>query len=177
MIILGVDPGSRSTGYGVVSVEGNRIRCVDYGAIRPKGRPQELPMQERLKTIFDGLEAVILQHRPEVAAVESVFHAANVKSALTLGHVRGVVLLALANSGVALREYSPLEVKRAVAGYGRADKQQVQTMVRMLLKLAELPQPHDASDALAIALCQAFSGGRTTRRHRRWRSAEVSSSG
>ncbi len=133
-------------------------------------------MQERLKAIFDGLQTVILRHGPQVAAVESVFHAANVKSALTLGHVRGIVLLAVANSGLTLREYSPLEVKKAVAGYGRADKQQVQTMVRMLLNLPELPQPHDASDALAIALCQAFSGGRTARRHRRWRSAEVSGS-
>ena len=173
MIVLGVDPGSRCTGYGIVSVEGSRFRCIDYGAIRPAGRSGEAPLQERLKAVFQGLEEVILRHRPEVAAVESVFHAANVKSALMLGHVRGVVLLAVARHDLVLHEYSPLEVKKAVAGYGRADKQQVQTMVRMLLNLPTVPEPHDASDALAIALCQAFSGGLPRRRHRRWRSIEV----
>ncbi len=130
-------------------------------------------MPGRLKAIFDGLETVIREFRPEVAAVESVFHAANVKSALTLGHVRGVVLLALTNHELPLLEFSPLEVKKAVTGYGRADKQQVQHMVRMLLNLPEPPTPHDASDALAIALCHTFSGGKTGRRHRRWRSVEI----
>lgn len=173
MMVLGVDPGSRCTGYGIVAVEGNHIRCVDYGAIRPVGASGTPPIPERLKVIFDGLEEVISRHQPQVAVVESVFHAANVKSALTLGHVRGVVLLALAAHGLPIQEFSPLEIKKAVAGYGRADKRQVQTMVKMLLKLPEIPEPHDASDALAIALCHAFSGGRSVRRHRRWRSIQA----
>lgn len=174
MVIMGVDPGSRVTGFGVISLEGNRVRCLDYGAIRTvAGRQAVPPVCDRLNLIFQGLQKVIAQHSPDVVAVEGVFHAANVKSALTLGHVRGVVLLAVAQAGIPLSEFSPLEVKKAVAGYGRADKSQVQSMVQVLLHLRTLPEPHDASDALALALCQAFSGGETRRKQRRWRSYEV----
>jgi crossover junction endodeoxyribonuclease RuvC len=173
MMVMGIDPGSRVTGYGFVAEEGGRLGCVDYGVIRPQARGPTEPIATRLKIIFDGLCLIIRRHSPDVVAVESVFHAANVKSALTLGHVRGVVLLAAVSEGLPLIEYSPLEVKKAVTGYGRADKHQIQTMVKTLLRLDRVPEPHDAADALAIALCQAFGGASRGRRNRRWSAAEV----
>lgn len=157
MIIMGVDPGTRATGFGVISLQGSRCNCLDFGAIKPRIRDGSSSIGERLRYIHEELVSLIETYEPEVLAVEGVFHAANVKSALTLGHARGVILLAAAQHSVGLVEYSPLEVKKAVVGYGRADKSQVQLMVQRLLNLKERPQPHDAADALAIALCQAFS--------------------
>ena len=173
MVVLGVDPGSRVTGFGLIRVESNKVHCLDYGAIRLVKSGTVPPFPARLKTIFERLNEIILKHRPDAMVVESVFHASNVKSALTLGHVRGVLLLVAGLNALELVEFSPLEVKKAVVGYGRADKQQVQTMVKTLLGLRELPQPHDAADALALALCHAFSGGLGRRRQRRWRAYEV----
>lgn len=169
MVIMGVDPGSRVTGYGVIAVEGNRYRCLDYGAISVaiKGSAPVIP--ERLSRIHAALTQLMNRYEPEIVVVEGLFYAVNVKTALTLGHARGVVLLAAAEQGLPVAEFSPLEVKKAVTGYGRADKRQVQTMVQTLLNLKSEPQPHDASDALALALCQAFNGNRLKHRQRRWR--------
>lgn len=173
MLIMGVDPGSRVTGFGLVSAEGNRLKCEGYGTIRASTAGSGMSISERLKKVFIELSGILDRFGPDIVAVESVFHAINVRSALTLGHVRGVVLLAVATRNLPLVEYSPLEVKKAVAGYGRADKQQVQTMVATLLNLKEIPEPHDASDALAVALCRAFAGTLGPRKQRRWRTYEV----
>lgn len=167
MIIVGIDPGSRVTGYGVIDFEGSRLSCLEYGAVSTLlAGPALLP--DRLKLIHHKLQELLERYSPCVVAVEEVFHALNVKSALKLGHARGVILLAAAQSGAPLVEYSPLEIKKAVAGYGRADKQQIQTMVCRLLKLREVPDPHDAADALAVALCHAFNGSRSRHIQRRW---------
>jgi crossover junction endodeoxyribonuclease RuvC len=170
MIVLGVDPGSRTTGYGVVSLQGDRLRCVDCGAIATAKKGKLPGIAERLAIIYRELEALIRRVSPEVVVVEEVFYAANFKSALTLGHVRGVVLLAASQVGIPLMEYSPLEVKKAVVGYGRADKKQIQTMVKVLLNLQSEPEPHDAADALAIALCHCFNSKLPRHRQGRWRS-------
>ncbi len=170
MIIVGIDPGSLVTGYGVISVEGSRCRCVHYGVVRARSSRFDDTFPHRLKKIYSRLEQLLREYSPEVIAVEDVFYARNAQSALRLGHTRGVVLLAAAQSGVPLVEYSPLEVKKAVVGYGRADKQQVQLMVRRLLSLKQQPEPHDAADALAIALCHVFNGSPGRRNRSRWSS-------
>ena len=179
MIVLGVDPGSRTTGYGVVVVEGDRLRCVECGAITTTRGGKLPPIADRLAMIYQGLDTLIRRVSPDVVVVEEVFYAVNVKSALTLGHVRGVVLLAASQSEIPLREYSPLEVKKSVAGYGRADKKQIQSMVKVLLNLRKEPEPHDAADALAIALCHCFNSKIPRHRQGRWRSYKpaVSSKG
>jgi crossover junction endodeoxyribonuclease RuvC len=151
MRVLGIDCGTECTGYGVVEMlEDGGLRCLDCGGIRLSTR-ESLPL--RLATIFDRLGAVIFQHQPRQVAIEDVFYAVNVKSALKLGQVRGVAMLAASSAGLEVSEYSPLTIKSAVVGYGRAEKQQVQQMVTRLLNLAEVPQPNDAADALAIAIC------------------------
>ena len=173
MIIAGVDPGSRTTGYGIIKVEGNRFQCLDYGAITPSGKGQSFGLKERLDLIFTTLSDLFTDFQPDCLAVEEVFYAKNARSALMLGHVRGVILLAAARAGVELTEFSPLEVKKAVTGYGRADKAQVQVMVQRLLNLKEVPRPHDASDALALSLCCAFGGARSGTRGKRWKEADL----
>lgn len=170
---MGIDPGSRITGWGVVRSGGATVHCEGYGAIRPPAANSPAAMPSRLLFVHRELLRVMAQVRPDVVAVESVFHAANSRSALILGHVRGVVLLAAAELDLVLVECSPLEVKKAVAGYGRADKQQVQTMVRRLLNLKEPPEPYDAADALAVALCRIFTAGRPSRRRGRWRESDL----
>jgi len=170
MIVLGVDPGSRATGYGAISVEGNRLRCIESGVISTLKRGKAASIQTRLLIIHTELESLIRRISPEVIAVEEVFHAVNVRSALVLGHVRGVVLLAATQAGIPLMEYAALEVKKSVAGYGRADKKQVQAMVKVLLNLRVEPEPHDAADALAIALCHSFNSSLPKHRQGRWRS-------
>lgn len=163
MVIVGVDPGSRVTGYGVIQVRGNRYRCLDFGGIHTGG--QAKAVGDRLKQIYSQVSALLSRYDPDSVAVEEVFYAANVKSALILGHARGVVLLAAAEAGVPLVEYSPLEIKKSVVGYGRADKRQVQLMVSRLLGLTRPPEPLDAADALAIALCHAFHSRAPGRRN------------
>jgi crossover junction endodeoxyribonuclease RuvC len=150
MRVLGIDCGSRVTGYGVIDSDGADCVFVRCGAIRSK--PSD-PMAERLKCIYSGIVEVIRELEPEAAAFEGLFYATNAQSALKLGHVRGVSMFAAAEANLPVFEYSPLEVKSAVTGYGRAEKPQVQQMVRALLKLNEPPQPFDASDALAVAIC------------------------
>ena len=148
--VMGVDPGSTTTGYGVVDSDGKSYHLVEYAGIRA---PARFEFAERLLIITQKLEEVFSRLRPQACAVEETFYAVNVKSALKLGHVRGVVLVAAARAGIPVFEYSPLEIKSALVGYGRAEKHQVQEMVRLLLNLKELPEPLDASDALGAAIC------------------------
>ncbi len=151
MRVLGIDCGGEYTGYGIVEQdEADMLHHICAGAIRLDPRQ---PLALRLKKIFLELQALIAQHRPEVVAIEEVFYAVNAKSALKLGQVRGVAMLAAAASGLEVAEYAPLSIKCAVVGYGRAEKSQVQQMVTRLLKLDEVPEPADAADALAIAIC------------------------
>jgi crossover junction endodeoxyribonuclease RuvC len=151
MRVMGIDCGTEWTGYGVVETNrAGELQPVSHGAIHLSKR-DGLP--HRLTIIFSRLLDLIGQHQPEVVAIEEVFHAVNAQTALKLGQVRGVALLAAASCKVVIAEYSPLSVKSAVCGYGRADKEQVQFMVTRLLRLAEPPEPTDASDALAVAIC------------------------
>jgi crossover junction endodeoxyribonuclease RuvC len=152
MRILGVDPGSESTGYGLIESDGSEHRVVAYGAIKT---PPRRPFYSRLLNIYNGLTELLDREPADVVAVEEVFYAANVQSALKLGHARGVVLLVAAQRRLPLFEYSPLEVKRGIVGYGRAEKAQVQSMVGFVLHMPEIPTPHDAADALAVAVCHA----------------------
>ena len=154
MRVLGVDCGSRITGYGVVDTDGTDCVLVRSGAIR--SRPSD-PLAVRLRQIHRGIVEVITEFQPDAAAFESLFYSNNVQSALKLGHVRGVSLFAAAEAELPVFEYSPLEVKSAVTGYGRAEKAQVQQMVCALLKLETFPEPFDASDALAVAICHVHS--------------------
>jgi crossover junction endodeoxyribonuclease RuvC len=151
MIILGVDPGSLRTGYGAIETDGRRHRLVEMGTLAPSSR---LPLPSRLRAIHSGLAAVIARLRPDVLAVEDVFHAANARSALVLGHVRGVVLLAGAESGLIVSAFPPATVKVQVTGFGRAEKAQVALMVSRILALED-QAAGDAADALAVALCHA----------------------
>jgi crossover junction endodeoxyribonuclease RuvC len=152
MRVLGIDCGTERTGYGVIDSDGHTHRFVAAGCIRSSARE---PLEKRLLVIAGGLRTVMNEHRPECAAVEEVFFAANARSALRLSHVRGVALLLVAEAAVAFAEYSPLEVKMSVVGYGRAEKTQVQRMVASLLRLEKPVDSEDASDALAIAICHA----------------------
>jgi len=158
MIVMGIDPGTITTGYGFVKAAGGRagISFADCGGIRTRSGS---PLPERLLKVHDGLVALIKKHSPDAVAVENVFFAENAKSALKLGHARGVALLAAVECGVPVFEYSPLEIKQAVAGYGHAEKEQVMRMVMALLGLKEPPKPLDASDALAAAICHIHSAG------------------
>ena len=149
--ILGIDPGSRATGYGVITKKANQLYYVTCGIIKLGNK---YAFNDRLKVIFDGLCEVIESHKPTVAAVEDVFVAANPRTALKLGHARGVAVLAALQSGMRVYDYTPRMVKQAVVGYGNADKQQVQQMVRVLLQLSASPSS-DAADALAVAMCHA----------------------
>ena len=168
MVILGVDPGSRVTGYGVIRAEGNHLHCLEYGTFSGLTKDGSNLFPARLKRIYTQLYSVLERHSPAVVAVEDVFYAVNAKSALKLGQSRGVVLLAAGQFEIPLVEYSPLEIKKAVVGYGRADKGQIQVMVRTLLNLKERPKSHDAADALAIALCHVFNGSQSHPAQRRW---------
>ena len=151
MRVLGIDCGGAYTGYGVVDMDARgKLCCLTCGAI--KLSPREL-LPRRLSRIYVQLGAIISEHEPDEVAIEDVFYALNVKSALKLGQVRGVAMLAAASAGLEVAEYSPLTIKSSVVGYGRAEKQQVQHMVTQLLDLSEPPEPMDASDALAIAIC------------------------
>jgi crossover junction endodeoxyribonuclease RuvC len=152
--IFGIDPGSRRTGYGCVESDGRRHQLVTCGAISTQAAD---PLPQRLARIHGDLAALIAACRPDVVAVENLFHGVNARSALTLGHARGVAILAAVEAGCVVVEYTPAEVKRAVVGYGRAEKPQVQRMIKLLLGLDKAPSPHDAADALAIAICHLHS--------------------
>jgi len=161
MRVLGVDCGTEYTGYGVVEQNGKgELRALASGAIRVSPR-EALP--RRLERIFNQLSELIAAHQPELVAIEDVFYAVNVKSALKLGQVRGVAMLAAAAAGLEVCEYAPLAIKSAVVGYGRAEKSQVQQMVARLLRLPEIPEPSDAADALAIAICHLHTASTLAR--------------
>jgi len=161
MRVLGIDCGGAYTGYGVVEMHsGGGLVCLTCGAIKLSLRD---PLPRRLSRIYDELGGLITEHRPDEVAIEGIFYALNVKSALKLGQVRGVAMLAAATAGLEVAEYSPLTIKSSVVGYGRAEKQQVQHMVTRLLGLAEVPEPMDASDALAIAICHLHTAGTLAR--------------
>ena len=153
MIILGVDPGIATVGYGVVQYEGNRFLTLDYGAIITK--PADL--SERLLIISNEMDTLIAKYKPEAVAVEELFFNTNAKTALSVGHGRGVILLCAKKAGLAITSYTPLQVKQAVVGYGRAEKMQVMQMVKTILNLEKLPKPDDAADALALTICHAHS--------------------
>jgi len=152
MRILGIDPGSGSTGYGIIDTDGSQHKAVLFGAI--KTDPHQA-FHERLLKIYSDLSALLAREKADVMAIEEVFHATNIQSALRLGQARGITLLVAAQQGMGVYEYSPLEIKNAVVGYGRAEKKQVQIMVQLLLGLPEIPSPDHAADALAIAICHA----------------------
>ncbi len=152
MIVLGVDPGSLRTGYGVVESDGRRHRLIERGTLAPSPR---ISLPDKLRHIHDGVSGLIERLRPDALAVEDVFHAVNTRTALVLGHVRGVVLLAGAERGVPVHEYPPATVKQQITGFGRAEKGQVAFMVTRLLELGQDAEPGDATDALAVALCFA----------------------
>jgi crossover junction endodeoxyribonuclease RuvC len=155
MLVLGIDPGTATTGFGLVrETERGELEMVQYGALlTPAG---ELP-ERRLLMLYRQLKELILLHRPDSAAVEKLFFQKNVTTAIAVGQARGVILLALAEAGIRLQEYTPMEVKQAVAGYGGAEKHQMQVMVKALLGLPDIPRPDDAADALAIAICHLHS--------------------
>ena len=155
MRIFGIDPGSTRTGYGCVETDGTRHTLVTCGAI---AAPAGSGFAEKLQVIHETLTRVLRETSPDCVSIENLFHARNVRSALQLGHARGVAMLAAVQAGVPIVEYTPAEIKLAVVGYGRADKIQVQQMVKLLLGLTALPKPFDASDALAAALCHSHSG-------------------
>ena len=154
MRIFGIDPGSERTGYGCIESSGGRHRLVTCGSL---SAPARSTFPERLLLIHSGLQALLQRHRPACVAIENIFFAKNVRSALKLGHARGVALLAASQASIPVVEYSPAEIKRSVVGYGRAEKQQVQGMMKLLLGLDKVPSPHDAADALAVAVCHLHS--------------------
>lgn len=155
MLAIGIDPGTAITGYGVLKEEEDgSLTVIDYGVIETSARDS---MPRRLVQLHKELKKIIDLHQPQSGAVEKLFFARNVRTALSVGQARGIALLALAEAGVDISEYSPNEVKQAVAGYGGADKHQVQSMVQALLELDQIPQPDDAADALAVAICHLHS--------------------
>lgn len=156
MLVLGIDPGTAITGWGVVRQDGDALVLVAYGTVNTS---QDVPMPQRLQTIHRELGEIISQHGPDGVAVEKLFFSKNVRTAMSVGHARGVALLALADAGLPLGEYTPLEIKKAITGYGAADKHQVQEMVRILLGMADIPRPHHAADALAVAICHLHTAG------------------
>jgi crossover junction endodeoxyribonuclease RuvC len=152
--IFGIDPGSERTGYGCIEVWGSSRRLIICGSI---SAPAGSTFPDKLKHIHAGLAALIERHRPDCVAVENIFYARNVRSALKLGHARGIALLAASEAGLPVVEYAPAEIKRAVVGFGRAEKHQVQQMIKILLGLDAPPSPHDAADALAVAICHVHT--------------------
>lgn len=154
MIIMGIDPGFAITGYGIVEYEGNKFSVLNYGAITTEASMQ---LPERLLYVYDRLQELIEEYKPEVVAIEELFFNKNIKTALTVGHGRGVAVLAAAKAGIEVFEYTPLQVKQSVVGYGRADKAQIQHMVKAILNLPAIPKPDDVADALAVAICHGHS--------------------
>lgn len=154
MIILGIDPGLAIVGYSVIEYKGSNCRPLEYGAITTDSKAL---FPDRIKIIYDELLDIIDQYKPEDLAIEELFFNKNVKTAIKVGQARGVEILAAINRGLNIYEYTPLQIKQATVGYGRAEKHQVQEMVKVLLKLEEIPKPDDVADALAVAICHASS--------------------
>ncbi|MBW4828572.1 MAG: crossover junction endodeoxyribonuclease RuvC [Clostridiaceae bacterium] len=154
MIILGIDPGIAIVGYGVIECKGNKFKALDYGTITTEAN---IPFTERIRIIYDDMTTLIDKYNPTDLAIEELFFNKNVKTAIKVGQARGVEILAAVHKGLNIYEYTPLQVKQGVVGYGRAEKRQVQEMVKMLLNLKKIPKPDDAADALALALCHGSS--------------------
>ena len=154
MLVLGIDPGLATTGYGLVRETEGGLHAVAYGTVTTAAK-RSLP--ERLQRLYSGLSALIQMHRPDEGAVEELFFSRNVRTAMSVGQARGVVLLAMADGGLPVTDYSPLTIKQAVSGFGGADKIQIQATVKILLRLESLPRPDDAADALAVAICHIHS--------------------
>ena len=152
MIILGIDPGIATVGYGVIAAEGGTFRAVEYGAIIT---PAHTLLEKRISKIYDDITAIIKRHKPDAMAVEELFFNKNVKTAIDVAHSRGVILLAAEKQGLDIYEYTPLQIKQNLVGYGRAEKGQIMYMTKLLLGLTETPKPDDTADALAIAICHA----------------------
>lgn len=156
MIILGIDPGYAIVGYGVIEYKNNHFSVVDYGAILTDAGT---PFNIRLEKIYDGLCNIIEIHKPEAMAIEKLFYNNNAKTVIDVSQARGVIMLAAQKNGVSAFEYTPLQVKQSVVGYGRAEKKQVQEMTRRILALEKIPKPDDTADALAMAICHAHASG------------------
>ncbi len=156
MIILGIDPGYAIVGYGVIEYKNNHFSVIDYGAILTDAGT---PFNIRLEKIYDGLTAIIERHKPEAMAIEKLFYNNNAKTVIDVSQARGVIMLAAQKNGVPAYEYTPLQVKQSVVGYGRAEKKQVQEMTRRILALEKVPKPDDTADALAMAICHAHASG------------------
>lgn len=154
MRILGIDPGVAIVGYGVIEYDKNNFKVIDYGKITT---PAKTPLPKRLKMVYDSMTELLDTYKPDVVSMEELFFNTNVTTAIAVGHARGVLVLAAENAEIPLSEYTPLQIKQAVTGYGRADKNQVQQMVKMFLGLTEVPKPDDTADALAVAICHAHS--------------------
>ncbi len=154
MLILGIDPGLAISGYGILNYAGNKFEVIDYGCILTE-LSEEFP--KRLKTIYDSYISLLDMYKPEAVAIEELFYNKNVKTAMAIAQARGVHLLAAENKNIPLYEYTPLQIKQGIVGYGRAEKRQVQEMVKVILKLKEIPKPDDAADGLAAAICHAHS--------------------
>ena len=155
MIVLGLDPGLAITGFALVESDGGQdLRALSYGVIRT---PAGVPIPKRLVQLYEELGHLIAEYQPDMAAVEELFFATNARTAIMVGEARGVILLTLAEAGLPITEYTPMQIKQAVTGYGGADKAQIQEMVRLLLGLAEVPRPDDAADALAVSICHHHS--------------------
>lgn len=154
MRVLGIDPGLATTGYGLVAGDGGALEAVTYGVLRT---PAHTPVAERLVLLHRELTALLDRYHPDAVAMEELFFGANARTAMTVGEARGVLLLAAAQAGLYIAEYTPLQVKQAITGYGQAEKHQVQEMVRVLLNLPEIPRPDDAADGLAVSICYHHS--------------------
>jgi len=164
MRILGIDPGYAILGYGVLDMTGNHFSVVTYGSIITDSK---MDMPSRLEVLYDGLADIIETYKPEEASIEELFFNSNAKTAILVGEARGVAVLACAKKGLNISEYTPLQIKQALVGYGRADKKQVQAMVKAILNLEAVPKPDDTADALAAAICHGHSAGNRGRRQLR----------
>ncbi|MDO4661704.1 MAG: crossover junction endodeoxyribonuclease RuvC [Tissierellia bacterium] len=154
MIVLGIDPGIALMGYGVVEFKSNRVKMIEYGVVSTSSKTRTT---QRLKILYDNLNDIINEYKPDEFAIEELFFNKNVKTAIEVGHARGVQVLCAENNNLPIYEYTPLQIKQAITGYGRADKKQMQLTVKTLLNLDKLPRPDDAADALAVSLCHCFS--------------------
>lgn len=160
MRILGIDPGYAILGWGVIDMNGNHFKVIDYGAVTTDSK---MEMPDRLKVLYNSLMDIIARYEPEVASIEELFFNTNAKTAILVGQARGVAVLACANSGLDIEEYTPLQIKQGLVGYGRAEKKQVQLMVKTILNLKEIPKPDDTADALAAAVCHGHAAGSRSR--------------
>lgn len=156
MIILGIDPGYAIVGWGVIEYTANRFSVIDYGAVTTEAGT---PFNERLKTVYDGIDGIMKRYSPNALSIEKLFYNTNAKTVIDVAQARGVINLAAVQNEISIFEYTPLQVKQSVVGYGRAEKKQVQEMTRVILKLEKIPKPDDTADALAMAICHAHASG------------------